>query len=107
MRILRGAIVLAAIMLFLSSTVFADGLTYRTKRVGKTPATHYTKRIGTTRVTHYDTTNKCRVVCKGSKPFLEYVEDGLALALDVPLAILSPLTCPIVAPIMDRLDSDR
>ena len=95
MRILRGAIVLAAVMLFLSSTVFADGLTYRTKRVGKT------------RVTYYDTTNKCRVVCKGSKPFLEYVEDGLALALDVPLAILSPLTCPIVAPIMDRLDSDR
>jgi hypothetical protein len=47
----------------------------------------------------------CRVVRKAPKPFLEAVEDGIAYILDIPLAMLSPLTCPIVAPIMERLDS--
>ncbi|GEM_PF-1940019 len=44
------------------------------------------------------------------KPFgiephvMRWVEDGLALVLDIPLALLSPITCPIVTPIMDKLD---
>jgi hypothetical protein len=55
-------------------------------------------------VTLYDTKNKCQVVCKAPKPALEILEDGLAYLLDIPLAILSPITCPIVSPILDRLD---
>ncbi len=56
------------------------------------------------RYTVYNTTAKCQMVCKGEKPILAYLEDGLAYALDLPLAILSPITCPIVAPVLDRLD---
>jgi hypothetical protein len=56
------------------------------------------------RYTVYDTTEKCQVVCKAPKPFLACLEDGLAYLLDVPLAILSPITCPIVSPVLDRLD---
>ena len=47
----------------------------------------------------------CRSVRKAPKPFLEAVEDGIAYVLDIPLAMLSPLTCPIVAPILEKLDS--
>ena len=35
---------------------------------------------------------------------MRWVEDGLALVLDLPLALLSPITCPIVTPIMDKID---
>lgn len=53
----------------------------------------------------YDMKAKCRVVPKAPKPALEVIEDGLAYLLDIPLAILSPITCPIMAPIMDEIDS--
>jgi hypothetical protein len=49
---------------------------------------------------------ECRWVCRAPKPFLEVVEDGLAYALDIPLAILSPITCPIVRPLMDAMDDE-
>ena len=94
MKSLKVSLVVVAVLLFFVSTVYADGF-----RRG-------TRTVRTTLITTYNTTNKCSVICKGSKPFLEYVEDGLAYALDIPLAILSPITCPIVSPIMDRFDSD-
>ncbi len=47
----------------------------------------------------------CRTVRRAPKPFLEAVEDGIAYVLDIPLAMLSPLTCPIVAPILEKFDS--
>lgn len=56
------------------------------------------------RYTVYNTTAKCQMVCKAPKPALAILEDGLAYVLDVPLAILSPITCPIVRPILDRVD---
>ncbi len=49
----------------------------------------------------------CLPTCTVRKPVLESVEDGLALLLDVPLALLSPITCPILSPIMDRLDEPQ
>lgn len=55
--------------------------------------------------TVYDPVHKCQVICKGPTPVLEALESGLAYALDIPLAMLSPITCPIVGPIMDRVDS--
>ncbi len=94
MNTLKGALVVAVVLLFSAATVFADGLPYRARPVAKTI------------ISSYNAKNKCRVICKGSKPFLEYVEDGLAYALDIPLAILSPITCPLVSPIMDSLDSN-
>lgn len=57
-------------------------------------------------VVNYNPKYKCVMVCKGEKPALEVLEEGLAYALDLPLALLSPITCPIVTPLMDRLDSD-
>ena len=55
--------------------------------------------------TLYSVEAKCRTVCKAPKPALEVLEDGLAYLLDIPLAMLSPITCPIVAPIMEELDT--
>ena len=81
MKTRKGILVVAAILVFCASTVLADGVTYRSTRVGKILVTSYNKE------------NKCRMVCKGSKPFMEYVADGLAYTLDIPLAILSPFTC--------------
>jgi hypothetical protein len=52
-----------------------------------------------------DLTFTCRSVRKAPKPFMEAVEDGVAYVLDIPLAMLSPLLCPIVAPIMEKIDS--
>ena len=51
--------------------------------------------------------SRCLPVCEGRKPLLEYVEDGVALVLDVPLALLSPITCPILSPVMDRIDGSK
>lgn len=52
----------------------------------------------------YSADQSCRVIYRAPKPFLERAEDLLAYALDIPLAILSPFTCPIVAPILDGVD---
>lgn len=54
----------------------------------------------------YDPVHKCQVIRNGPTPILEALESGLAYALDIPLAMLSPITCPIIGPIMDRVDSD-
>ncbi len=45
-----------------------------------------------------------RPVYKVKKPCLAAIEDLLAYALDIPLAMLSPITCPIVSTIRDALD---
>ncbi len=42
--------------------------------------------------------------CKVKKPCLAAIEDCLAYALDIPLAMLSPITCPIVSAIRDAVD---
>jgi hypothetical protein len=54
----------------------------------------------------YDARNQCKVIYRGETPPLEMLEAGIAYILDIPLAMLSPLTCPIVRPILDRIDSD-
>lgn len=48
---------------------------------------------------------KCRTVVGAPKPALDLIEDGLAYLLDIPLAIVSPITCPIVSPILDDLNA--
>ena len=55
--------------------------------------------------TSADLTLTCRSIRKAPKPFAEAVEDGFAYVLDIPLAMLSPLMCPIVTPIMEKIDS--
>lgn len=45
----------------------------------------------------------CRIVCKGQKPLAWILEDGVAYALDIPLAMLTPFVTAIT-PIMDNLD---
>ena len=96
MRMLTGILVPIMVAVLLAGSSFANGL-----------STSSAQTVRKTFVSSYDKVHKCRVVCKGSKPILEYVADGLAYALDIPLAILSPITCPIVSPIIDRVDSDR
>lgn len=54
----------------------------------------------------YDASLECKQVYKGRKPVCDVIEDGLAYILDIPLAMLSPVTCPIVAPLREWWDSD-
>jgi len=92
MSSVRTVVVCAAVILLLASPAFANGALDRVKPI-KTQA-HST----------YSAANKCQVVCKGSKPVLEYAADGLAYALDIPLAILSPITCPVFSPLIHAFD---
>jgi hypothetical protein len=90
MRILKEVLAASAIVVLFGSVAFADRL--------ENVAGRYS------RYTVYDSKNKCQVVCKGDRPILEVLESGLAYVLDIPLAILSPITCPIVKPVMDKID---
>lgn len=98
MHLFAGILVPVVAAVLIAAPVYANG-----SSVSSVPSA---KPIGKILISSYDKTHKCRVVCKGSKPLSEYVADGLAYALDIPLAILSPVTCPIVAPILNRMDSD-
>ncbi len=85
---IRGIFVAVLLLMFVCSYACANG---GSEAVNRT-------------VTLYNTKNKCQVVCKAPKPALAIIEDGLAYLLDIPLAILSPITCPIVSPILDKID---
>ncbi len=93
MKCLNGILVLALVFLLVLSAVSVAGAA---SRKGKAERYAYST---------YDPVHKCQVICKGPTPFLEALESGLAYALDIPLAMLSPITCPIVGPILDRIDS--
>ncbi len=64
-----------------------------------------TERISRTPKTVYNKTHQCVMVCQGDRPAMETLETGLAYLLDIPLAIISPITCPIVTPILEKYDS--
>ena len=89
MKTLKVFLSLLTIIAFLAP--FADAAT--TERISRTPKTVYNK------------THQCVVVCQGERPALETLETGLAYLLDIPLAMLSPITCPIVTPILEKYDS--
>ncbi|MGC8659114.1 MAG: hypothetical protein ACP5U1_08570 [Desulfomonilaceae bacterium] len=55
---------------------------------------------------NYNEKYQCVMVCKGQKPTLEALEDGLAYALDIPLALMSPVTAPVVSSLLDKYDND-
>lgn len=88
---------------FLSLTVFCLALTTGVQAAGTAGQVDKTGKVA---VANYNAKHKCVMVCKGQKPILETLEDGLAYALDLPLALLSPITCPIVTPLLDKFDSD-
>ena len=90
MKGITAAIMVVGFICFVASSAFADGAPGGTTKSGT--------------ITVYNAKERCQVVCKAPKPFLERVEDGLAYALDIPLAILSPITCPIVSPLLDKFD---
>ena len=90
MRILKEVLAAAALVVLVASLTFAGRLEGSAGKSG--------------RYTVYDSKNKCQVVCQGERSFLETLESGLAYVLDVPLAILSPIACPIIKPVMDRID---
>lgn len=93
MKCLNGIVALVLVFFLALSTVSMAGAA---SRKGKAAKYAYST---------YDPVHKCQVICKGPTPFLEAVESGLAYALDIPLAMLSPITCPIVGPILDKIDS--
>ena len=45
----------------------------------------------------------CRIVTKGQKPLSAVLEDCVAYALDIPLAMMTPFVTAIT-PVMDKLD---
>ena len=54
---------------------------------------------------NYNHKYQCVMICKGQKPTMEALEDGLAYALDIPLALLSPVTAPVMDSLLDKFDS--
>jgi hypothetical protein len=54
---------------------------------------------------NYNPQHQCVMLSKAPKPALELLEDGLAFALDVPFALLSPITSPIAAALLEKYDS--
>ncbi|MCX5874286.1 MAG: hypothetical protein NTY51_13790 [Deltaproteobacteria bacterium] len=88
---------------FLSLTLFCIALATGVQAAG---AAGQADKIGKVAVVNYNAKYKCVMVCKGQKPILETLEDGLAYALDLPLALLSPITCPIMTPLLEKFDSD-
>jgi hypothetical protein len=85
---IRGIFAAVILLMFVCSYASANGSSEAVNRT----------------VTLYNTKHKCQVVCKAPKPALAVIEDGLAYLLDIPLAILSPITCPIVSPVLDKID---
>ncbi len=84
--------VFLSLMIFSALTVsFAQAAT--TERISRTPKTVYNKK------------HQCVMVCQGERPALETLETGLAYLLDIPLAMISPITCPIVTPLLEKYDS--
>ncbi len=90
MKGIAAAVLILGLMCFVASSVLADSASGGTPKARK--------------ITMYNAKERCQVICKAPKPFLERVEDGLAYALDIPLAMLSPITCPIVSPLLDKFD---
>ncbi len=86
------------LVVFLSLTFFLIAAT------GVVMAAGQGEQIGKV-VVNYNPKYKCVMVCKGDKPILETLEDGLAYALDIPLALLSPITSPVVSPLLEKFDS--
>ena len=84
MKILKIILVFALLTTIIASTAWANGGSYRGKGHSIT-----------LRNTYYPHTYK---------PVGEYIEDGIALVLDLPLALMSPILCPVVGPIMDAVD---
>ncbi len=84
MRRISSAVLISVLAVCIASTAFANGISYRTPK----------KSI---------TLRAARKPCV-SKPISEYIEDGLAMALDIPLALMSPVLCPIAGPVIDAID---
>ncbi len=90
MKIIRPALVAAVLVALLIAPAFGNGVAYE----GAARQTYTLKATDTP-------------VCKVRKPYLEYVEDGLAAIFDVPFALLSPICCPVVTPVIDWLDREE
>lgn len=84
MRRFSAAVIISVLAVCLTSTVFANGISYRTPKKS---------------ITLRAASRPCV-----SKPISEYIEDGLAMALDIPLALMSPVLCPILGPVIDAVD---
>jgi hypothetical protein len=83
MKVLKVVIAVFILGVFLTSETYASADAIRGRKAART--------------TEYNAKDKCQVICKAPKPVLEILEDCLAYALDIPLAMLSPITCPIVS----------
>lgn len=99
MKIHRVGLVAAALAIIFVSPAFSNGLPQRS---GTSRPTFVHDR-GRATVDYYRA--QCRVICKGRTPAAAMLEDGLAYLVDIPLALVSPLTCPVVAPLLERFDS--
>jgi len=88
MKVLKVVIAVFVVGFFLTVATYANADAINGK---KTP-----------RTTVYNAKDKCQVICKAPKPVLEILEDCLAYALDIPLAMLSPITCPIVSAVSEK-----
>ena len=80
MKTLRLLILFGLLGLCCAVQVYANGLAVKSGERGRTPATR---------------DFRCTVAEPGGAPISWLLEDALAYALDIPLAMISPLTCLI------------
>lgn len=94
MRILKATLMASLMVALLTGFALANGVDVKTKR----------RTISLSKVHRISVNGNPIRACEVRKPISEYAEDGLALIFDIPLAMLSPITCPVVSRILDVVD---
>jgi hypothetical protein len=108
MKALGMVVVLLVLLFCISSESFSNGASTGTKATGK--GFMGERIIGPGAVTIAapklkSVDSQCRTVYRGEKPLAAILEDCVAYALDIPLAMLTPFVT-VLAPVTDKLDYD-
>jgi hypothetical protein len=105
MRAIGFALALCVVMFFISSNSFANGAIRKGRgadiaiKGGSAAGPASTPQ----KIRPRSARSSCRIVHKGQKPLSATLEDCVAYALDIPLAMMTPFVTAIT-PVMDKLD---
>ncbi len=106
MKALGTVLALLVFLFCISSESFCNGVPKGTRAPGKELTGERTvgpARASTEAPKLKSVDRSCRCVNKGERPLAALLEDGVAYALDIPLAMLTPFVAALT-PVMDKLD---
>lgn len=106
MKALGMVLALLVLLFCISSESFSNGASKGTKAGGKglTGERIVGPGAATTAAPKFRSVDSsCRTVYQGEKPLAALLEDCVAYALDIPLAMLTPFVAALT-PVMDKLD---